>query len=495
MKDLLAWSKSWINEKKKNYIGGEWVTGNQDKIYENENPATNEILSRWNMASFEDVNHSIYEANAAFKSRSWIDLPMRKRASLLRSIGSLIRQHENEFAILESLANGKTYKEALTGDLPDCSDIFDYYAGWIDKVYGESVPVEKGFINFTRKEPLGVCALIVPWNFPLLMACWKLAPALSMGNSIIIKPSEHTPFSLIRLFQLIDENLDLPKGLINLVLGDGFVGEYLSSHSNVHKVSFTGSTKVGKNIISRSCRSSLKSLSLELGGKSPNIIFADCPDLKEAINRSFDVMFSHKGEKCSEPTRFYLEESIYDKVLQGLVSKANNIICGDPLSSQSDQGPQCHKLHFDKIIEYIDSGIKEGAKLECGGFFDDKANNGKGYYVRPTIFSNVNSSMRICQEEIFGPVLCISKFKTENEALALANNSMYGLAAGVWTSDISRAHRMAQEIDAGMVFINRYGCYDFSSPFGGFKESGWGKDMAIQSIDSYTKTKSVWIQI
>ena len=342
---------------------------------------------------------------------------------------------------------------------------------------------------------MGCCALIVPWNFPLLMACWKIAPALAMGNSICIKPSEHTPHSLIYLFEILDQELDLPTGLINLLLGDGEIGKALANHQGVDKISFTGSTQTGRSIVSDSANSNLKRVSLELGGKSPNIFFADTPDLDAAIERSFQVMFSHKGEKCSEPTRFYIEESIYDTVCAKLIDKANRIKCGDPFDEQTDQGPQCHRAHFEQILKYIQIGREEGAKLLCGGHDDRAQTGGKGYFIRPTIFAEVHPNMRISQEEIFGPVLSIQKFSDEESVIKMANNSLYGLAAGLWTKDVSRAHRVANSLDAGMVFINRYGCYDFSSPFGGFKQSGWGKDMAKHSLEEYTKTKSIWLRI
>ena len=492
---LVEKSLNWISQEKKNYINGEWGKGTSNEAFDVVNPATMQTLGSLPMSQEADVNLAVDAAKNCFQQKTWRAMNMRERARLMRKIGELVREHTEELAMLESLPNGKTYREALNDDLPDCADIFDYYAGWIDKIYGETVPVEDGFFNYTTKRPLGVCALIVPWNFPLLMAMWKIAPALATGNTIVVKPSEYTSYSLIRFIEIIDEHLDLPKGLINMTLGGAKAGQALVEHKNVDKVAFTGSTKVGKSIVAGTGASSLKSLSLELGGKSPNILFSDLPDYQFALERSFNLIFSQKGEKCSEPTRFIVHEDIHDKFVADLVAMAKEYKVGDPLDDATEQGAQCNQAQFDKIMEYIEIGKKEGAKLECGGNRAHVPGFENGLFVEPTIFSNVTPSMRIFQEEIFGPVLSISKFKTDEEALELANDSDYGLACGLWTKDITRAHKMAEELDAGMVFINRYGCYDFSSPFGGFKQSGIGKEMGIHSLDAYLKTKSVWLYL
>jgi aldehyde dehydrogenase (NAD+) len=488
-----SWALDWIKKEKQFYINGQWQKASGSAEMEIINPATTDVLGSIPLASESELNQAVEAATNNFKSKKWRSMNMRKRAQLMRQIGQLVRDHHEELAILESLPNGKTYLEAYNDDIPDCADVFDYYSGWVDKHYGETAPVESGFLNYTLKEPVGICGLIVPWNFPLLMAMWKIAPALATGNSIVIKPSEFTPYSLIRFFEIIHDKLDLPKGLINLIYGDAKIGEAMSRHSGIHKISFTGSTTVGKKIVEQTGDSFLKSLSLELGGKSPNIIFEDVPDFNFAVERSFNLIFSQKGEKCTEPTRFIIHESIHDKFVEALVSKVKNYKIGDPLDPATKQGAQCHKAHYEKILNYIELGKKEGATLVCGGKAARPAGFEKGFFIEPTIFTNVTSEMKIFQEEIFGPVLSISKFKTDKEALELANNSSYGLAAGFWTKDISRAHKLAEEIEAGMIFINRYGCYEFSSPFGGFKQSGIGKEMGIHSLDAYTKTKSVWV--
>ncbi|NDG27746.1 MAG: aldehyde dehydrogenase family protein, partial [Proteobacteria bacterium] len=447
------------------------------------------------VADKNDVDAAVASAFQAFQSGVWSESARRFRREALQRIGAIIRDHAEELATLESLSNGKLFSEAYIDDLPESADVFDYYAGWIDKFYGETVPVDPGFINYTRKEPVGVCALIVPWNFPLLLACWKIAPALAMGNTVIVKPSEYTPLSVLRLAELIREKAQLPDGVFNVVVGDAETGRLITEHPQIQKVSFTGSTGVGKKVLAGAAQSNLKTVTLELGGKSPNILFSDLPDLEAAIERSCTAMFSHKGEKCSEPTRILIQDTIYDKVVAGLVERANQIRLGDAFQEGVDQGPQAHEAHYKKVLSYIELGQTEGARLVCGGVAESVNKDGKGFFVKPTIFADVLPHMRIAQEEIFGPVLVAIRFKTEEEAIQIANQTHYGLAAGLWTSDLSRGHRVAAKLDSGMVFVNRYGCYDFASPFGGFKQSGWGKEMAIHSLEAYTKTKSVWIKL
>jgi len=490
----LEWAKEWLKTAKHLFVGGEFVPSKSGKTFSTTNPANQEKLTEVALAGTADVDLAVAAAKEAFQNSEWKNLSRRQRAETLNKIANLIREHRAELATLETLDNGKTYQESYVDDLPESADVFDYYAAWIDKIYGESVPVEKGFINFTQHEPLGVCALIVPWNFPLLLACWKIAPALAMGNTVIVKPSPFTSLTLIRLCEIIHEAKVLPKGVLNLVTGDLEAGEALSQQSEIDKISFTGSTLVGKKVAEGAAVSNLKRVSLELGGKSPNIIFDDVKDLDAVVARSFQAMFSHKAEKCSEPTRFIIHESIYDAFVSKIIPKAEAVVCGDPFDPKTQQGPQAHEAHFKKILNYIEIGKREGATLLAGGKPDPLAEKTKGFYVRPTIFGDVKNSMRIAQEEIFGPVLCLIKFKTEAEAIQIANDTSYGLAAGVYSDDAKRAHRVATQLDAGMVFVNHYGCYDFASPFGGVKQSGWGKEMARHSLEEYTKVKSIWVR-
>lgn len=487
----LDWARSWLAAPKNFYSNGRWHASS--RTFATLNPATGETLCQLAEATANDVDNATKAAVAAGKAE-WKRWTRRQRSETLQKIGTVIRQHRAELATLESLDNGKTYKEAYFDDLPESADVFDYYAGWIDKLYGESSPVENGFLNFTRREPVGVCALIVPWNFPLLLACWKIAPALAMGNTVIVKPSPFTPLTLIRLAELLHEKAGLPPGVFNVLTGGVECGEALAAHPEINKISFTGSTPIGKKIVAGAAQSNLKSVSLELGGKSPNIVFADAANLEAIADRAFGAMFSHKAEKCSEPTRLLLEDAIHDRVVEKLIQKAAQTVCGDPFDDRTTQGPQCHEAHLQKILGYIALGTQEGAKLVAGGERDNHGANARGYFVRPTIFTDVKPNMKIATDEIFGPVLSVFRFHNEAEAVQIANDSIYGLAAGLYTSDISRAHRVANELDAGQVFINHYGCYDFAAPFGGFKQSGWGKEMAIHSLDSYTKLKSIWVK-
>lgn len=488
----LTWVETWLSQEKKQYIDGQWIAGT-GRGWKVMNPATGKPLCSIAFADADQVESAAIAAHRCHSSAVWSRKTSRKeRAALLNSIGRLIRENVEKLALLETLANGKTYAESLVDDIPTCADIFEYYAGWTDKYYGEVSPVEDGFLNFTSKDPVGVCGLIAPWNFPLYQACLKIAPALAMGNTVVMKPSEFTPLTTLYLFELIDRHLDPPRGLLNLVLTDGEAANQLTLSKNVHKVSFTGSTVVGRRIVQNSGMSNLKAVTLELGGKSPCIFFDDTKNLDAAIDRAFTVMFSHKGEKCSEPTRFLIQKGIYDTMLERLIEKAEAVRCGDPLAAATQQGPQCNEAQYERIMRYIEIGKGE-AELVAGGRDDRNDDRADGFFVRPTIFSNVPQTARIAQEEIFGPVLSCTPFSTAEEAVALANSTAYGLAAGVYTGDITLAHRMAERLEAGMVFVNRYGCYGLSSPFGGFKESGWGKEMAIHSLSSYTRTKGIWV--
>ncbi|MFE4705541.1 aldehyde dehydrogenase family protein [Peribacillus simplex] len=489
----LAWAKEWLKQTKKLYINGEWLDSASGETIETINPSNGEVIGRFNGATKEDIDQAVVAARHAFDHGPWREVTRKDRAKTLRQISALIKQHQAELATLESLDNGKLYTESFNDDVQEASDLFEYYAGWTDKYYGENNPVEGDFLSYTTRDPIGVCGQIVPFNFPIDMAAWKLAPALAMGNTVIIKPSSTTSLSAIRLFEIIDEAGILPAGVLNLILGKGSIGSYISRHMDIDKVSFTGSTGVGKQLVHDSADSNLKPVTLELGGKSPNIIFSDAPDLQAAIERSFYGLFTHKGEKCSAPTRLLVQRDVYEQVVDKIATYADRYKCGNPFDPESDQGAQVSKAHMESILKHIENGKQEGARLVTGGERDMKGENEHGYFIRPTIFADVDNKMSIAQEEIFGPVLCIIPFDTEEEAVRMANDTIYGLAAGLWTNDVSRANRVARKLEAGMVFINKYGCYDFASPFGGWKQSGWGKEYAIHSLQSYTKTKAIWM--
>lgn len=486
----LNWARSWLAKPRAHYVGGEFLSGKTERRFSVTNPADGTQLCDIPVADDETLDRVTKIATAAQKK--WSKTTRREKQRVLVAIGQLIRDHADELATLEALCNGKLFREAREDDIPESADVFDYYAGWVDKVYSDVVPTDDGTFNYTRREPAGVCALIVPWNFPLLMACWKIAPALALGNAVIVKPSEYTSLSVLRLCELINEKMKLEPGLFNVVCGDGTTGNKLVRHAGIHKVAFTGSTAIGREIVKGSAESNLKTVTLELGGKSPNILFADTSNPEQAIERQFNALFSHKGEKCSEPTLFIVHETLYDRALDQLAAMSGRTVLGDPFAPESTQGAQANRSQFEKIMRYIDYGKTDGAKLVAGGKAPEIQG---GWYVQPTIFADVTTEMRIATDEIFGPVLSVFKFREDEEAIAIANHSPYGLAAGFYTQNVTRAHRVAEQLDAGMVFINHYGMYDFASPFGGFKQSGWGKEMAKHSIDAYTKTKSVWIKL
>ena len=492
--DRRTWARPWLQRGNWHYIAGRWVPATGDTVTERHDPANGQLLATVVDASPGDVGAAVDAARqAGHPDGPWRRMTRRRRADVLRAIGQLVREHTAELATLISLENGKLLRESLTGDMPDTADIFDYYAGWTDKYYGESVPVEGGALNYTVHEPVGVCALLVPWNFPLLLATWKIAPALAMGNTVVVKPSPFTPFSLLRLAELVHDADLLPPGVLNVVLGDADTGRALTTHRGVDKISFTGSTSVGRAILRGVADTNLAPVTLELGGKSPNIVFDDVADLDGCIDRSFELMFSQKGEKCSEPTRFLLQRGIHDAFVDGLVARAEAVVCGDPFDSASDQGPQCTEAQLDRCLRYIDLGRQAGDRLRAGGSRDESGTNGAGLFMRPTVFDRVTSDSPLARHEVFGPVLAVLAFDSEDEAIALANDTDYGLAAGVYSDDVRRARRVADRLDAGQVFVNRYGQYDFASPFGGFKGSGWGKEMGAHSLAAYTRTKSIWI--
>jgi acyl-CoA reductase-like NAD-dependent aldehyde dehydrogenase len=493
--ELLARVTKWLQQEKKSYIDGQWVAG-EGEVITLFNPATEEKLCAYAGLSEKQLDFAIDSAETEFRKFTWGRLAARDRANLLRKMGEIVRRNTEELALIETLQNGKTFNESLFDDLPDSADVFDYYAGWTDKHYGELGPVGHGSLNYIVREPLGVCGLIVPWNFPLLLTMWKVAPALAANNTIIVKPSSYTPLSFIRFMELLDAELELPPGLINMTLGEGRrIGDALTASPKVAKISFTGSTSVGRKIMEKSGQHHLRALSLELGGKSPCIFFEDTPNLDTAVDRAYHVMFSQKGEKCTEPTRFIIHESIYERVAKRLVEKAANYRLGDPLKEETQQGAQCHRQHFESVIAYLDEAKRIGLKKLCGGLPEKKGEIAKGFYVLPTIYGEVAPDCRLAQEEIFGPLLCLFPFKTDTEAVELANNSAYGLAAGLYTANISRAHSIARDLQAGQIFVNKYGQYDFAAPFGGVKQSGLGREMGIHSMDAYTQVKSVLIAL
>ena len=478
--------KLFINGKHEDAAGGKTI----DVI----NPATGELLTTVPDGGAADIDRAVAAARASFESKTWRGMDPSRREKILWDIAELLARHKDELARLESMENGKTLREAAGADVGPAIDAFRYYAGWVRKIYGETIPVDGPYLNYTMREPVGVAGAIVPWNYPLQIAVWKVAPALACGCSVVLKPSEMTPLTALKLAELCME-AGLPEGVLNVVTGYGHTaGEALGRHMDVDKISFTGSTRTGRALLKASAESNLKRVSLELGGKSPNIVFPDA-DMDAATKAAFWGIFSNKGEICSAGSRLLLHADIHDRFLEGLVSRARRMKVGDPLDKGTAMGSQISAVQMERILGYIRSGVEEGAKLQCGGERDTGGTNAKGYFVKPTIFSEVKPRMKIAQEEIFGPVLSAIRFESPDEAVAIANGTVYGLVSAVWTKDIRLAHRMAREIKAGSVWINTYNGFDTGSPFGGYKQSGFGRDLGAHALEQYTNVKSVWVAL
>jgi len=472
------------------FIDGEFVDARTARTISVVNPSTGLELCAVQEAGQAEVDAAVAAARAALAGE-WGRMNATARARLVRRLGELIDQNKEELARLESLDNGKTYNEALRGDIPLAAEIFQYYAGWATKLHGETIPVDGPFLNYTLREPVGVCAQIIPWNFPLLMAAWKLGPALATGNAVILKPSEVTPLTALRLAELARE-AGFPKGVLNVLVGYGPVaGEALARHPGIDKLAFTGSTRTARALLNAAADTNLKKLSLELGGKSPHIVFEDA-DLKAAASAAFWGIFMNKGEVCAAGSRLLVHRSIHAAFVERLAEQARKARLGDPFAPGVQMGPVVSERQMQTVLGYIEAGKSEGARLIAGGERDTAA--GAGYFVRPTIFDDVQPEMKIAQEEIFGPVLAVMPFDDEAHAVQLANSTIYGLVAGVWTRELGRAHRMARALKAGTVWVNDYNRFDAASPFGGYGQSGWGRELGAHALDLYTQTKSVWVR-
>jgi len=470
-------------------IGGKFVDARSGKTFPSINPATEEVIAHVAEADVPDIDDAVKAARAAFNNSAWQNMGARERSRLLWKLGDLIMQNADELAMTESLDNGKPIFEARHVDIPSAAETFYYYAGWCTKIGGETIPVPGNFFNYTIREPYGVCGIITPWNFPLLMVAWKLAPALACGNTAVLKIAEETPLSGLMLGQLCLE-AGFPEGVVNVVPGFGeTAGRALVAHPDVDKISFTGSTAVGKEIM-RTAADTLKTVSLELGGKSPNIVFADS-DIEAASKGAFNAIFYGKGEVCNAGSRLFVEKSIHDKLMGRLLDRAAKLEPGDPQNPKTRLGALVSKVQMDKVLGYIEIGRAEGAKPVLPG---GRAGN-RGYFVKPAIFDSVHSSMRIAQEEIFGPVLAVLTFESVDELVEKANSTIYGLAAAIWTRDIAKAHRLARQIHAGTVWINAYNMLSPESPFGGYKQSGFGRELGKYGMDLYSQVKSVWVSL
>jgi acyl-CoA reductase-like NAD-dependent aldehyde dehydrogenase len=473
---------------KKLFIGGKWVEAASGKTFDTIDPSTGEVLAKVAEGGAEDIDRAVAAARKAHESGVWRDLPPAERAK------DLIEEHLLEFAQLDSLDNGKPINEMLLADVPISAATFRYYAGWVTKLDGatQQTSFPGKFLSYTLRQPVGVVGQIIPWNFPLMMAAWKVAPALACGNTVVLKPSEETPLSALLLAQILEE-AEIPAGVFNVVPGFGEVaGARLAAHPDVDKIAFTGSTEVGKLIAKAAADSNLKRVSLELGGKSPNIVFADA-DLSRAASGAFLGIFFNQGEVCSAGSRLFVQEKIYDRMVDELSKTVQDIHLGPGIDSMTQMGPLVSKAQMDRVLGYISIGNKEGARLVAGGKRAEGL--GGGYFVQPTVFADVDAKMRIAQEEIFGPVLAAIPFSSEEDLIAKANDSIYGLVAGVWTSDVSRAHRVAHALQAGTVYVNCYNVLDPATPWGGFKQSGWGRELGSYALDLYTEVKNVIVDI
>jgi len=475
-------------------IDGKWMNAASGKTFPTYNPATGEVLADVAEGDREDVERAVKAARKAFTG-PWSRLTASERGRLIWKLADLLEAHLDEFALIETLDNGKPLAVARAADVPLAVDLFRYMAGWATKLEGTTIPISvpytpgAKYLAYTLREPVGVVAQIIPWNFPLLMAAWKLGPALASGCTVVLKPAEQTPLSALRLGQLFSE-AGFPDGVVNIVPGYGeTAGAALASHPDVDKVAFTGSTEVGKLIV-HAATGNLKKVSLELGGKSPNVVFKDA-DLDTAIAGSASAIFFNHGQCCCAGSRLYVERPVYDRVVEGVANQAKKIKVGSGLEADTNMGPLVSQEQLDRVCNYLEIGMSEGAKAMAGG----KKVGDRGYFVEPTVLVNTQESMKIVQEEIFGPVVAAIPFDDPEELMPRANDTVYGLAAGIWTKDISKAHRLAAGLRAGTVWINCYNIFDAALPFGGYKQSGWGREMGKDVLELYSQTKAVCTRI
>jgi phenylacetaldehyde dehydrogenase len=469
-------------------INGEWVDAASGRTFDSLNPATEDVLASLAYGQAEDVDRAVRAARTAFAEGSaWRRMPHGQRGRIIHKLGDLILEHLEEFALLESLDNGKPYTVAKAMDVPAAANLFYYMSGWATKIEGNTIPGSaldpQAYLSFTLREPIGVCAQIIPWNFPLLMAAWKVGPALAAGATVVLKPAEQTPLSALLLGELVMQ-AGVPAGVLNIVTGFGDAGAALAAHPDVDKVAFTGSTEVGREIV-RAAAGNLKKVSLELGGKSPNVVYADA-DIDKAIADSADAIFFNQGECCTAGSRLYIEEPVYDHVVEGIVAQGRQIKLGNGLDPQTTMGPLVSQEQCDRVTGYIDASRSEGATVIGGNRVGER-----GYFVAPTVLTGTHEDMKAVREEIFGPVVAAAPFRSETDILPAANNTNYGLAAGVFTRDITKAYRTARRLRAGTVWINTWNVGDAALPFGGYKESGWGREMGHAVFNNYLETKTV----
>jgi aldehyde dehydrogenase (NAD+) len=469
-------------------INNRWVEPAEGKYFETLNPATGKAIAKVAQGSAADIDRAVKAARAALEHASWKKMPAAERGRLLYKLADLVEEHAEELSALEALNSGKTIRDSR-GDVGGVVSWFRYYGGWADKIEGRTLPIAPPFMSYTLRQPIGVVGQIIPWNFPLMMLAWKWGPALACGNTIVLKPAEQTPLTALRLGELAIE-AGFPAGVINIVNGFGeTAGDALVTHPDVDKIAFTGHVDTAK-IIQKRAADTLKRCTYELGGKSPNVIFADA-DLDEAVDGAFHAIYFHGGQCCTAGSRLFVEKSIKDEFVERLAEKAMRRRLGDPLDPKTEQGPQVSQEQLDKILGYVELGEKQGANLVTGGQRHGK----QGFFVEPTIFDNVKDDMAIARDEIFGPVVSVLPFKDFDDMIDRANRTHYGLAAGIWTRNLDKAHRYAAEVKAGTVWVNCYHVVETVTPFGGFKMSGIGRENGESALEHYTETKTVTIKL
>ncbi|MDA8745956.1 aldehyde dehydrogenase family protein [Rubripirellula amarantea] len=487
--------QSFLSSPKQLLIDGRWVTAKSGKNFDVFDPATDEVVAQVAEGDAADIDLAVTAARKAFDSGLWSKMTPSQRGQLIWKVGELIEQNADELAQLETLDNGKPFNVAKAADVALAADMFRYMAGWATKIEGDTLSLgvpyapDADFHAFTMREPIGVVGQIIPWNFPLLMAAWKLAPALATGCTVVLKPAEQTPLSALRLGELLIE-AGIPAGVVNIVPGFGeTAGAAIASHDLIDKVAFTGSTEVGKIII-KAAAGNLKKVTLELGGKSPNVIYDDA-DIDMAIAGAADAIFFNQGQVCSAGSRLYVQKGIYDEVVAGVSEIANNLKVGSGFDPATQMGPLVSREQHERVSGYLRAGLAEGAQASAGGAPLDRP----GYFVQPTVLKDASVDMSVVREEIFGPVVAAMPFSDDGDLVSQANDSAYGLASGIWTKDISKAHRFAKAVKAGTVWINCYNIFDASLPFGGYKQSGWGREMGHAALENYLQTKSVVIKL
>jgi acyl-CoA reductase-like NAD-dependent aldehyde dehydrogenase len=475
------------------FIAGQNRPSQSGQRFASVNPATGQVLAQVAAGDTADIDAAVSAARKVFEQQHWAGFSPGKRKRILRRFAELLLKHQEELALLETLDVGKPIADSLAVDIPASARCVEWYAEAIDKIYGEVAPTAASSLGLITREPVGVVGAIVPWNFPLLMAAWKIAPVLAAGNSLVLKPSEKSPFSALRAAQLAVE-AGIPPGVFNVIPGFGHTaGKALALHQDVDAIAFTGSTATGRQVMQYAAQSNLKRVSLECGGKSPNIIFADYPDLDRAAQAAANAIFFNQGEMCSAGSRLLLQRQVCEVVLEKITALARDLLPGDPLDPATRLGAIVDEAQLQRVLGFIDSGKREGARLHYGG---DRCNvDSGGFFVEPTLFTEVMPAMSIAREEIFGPVLGVMTFDTVEQAVAIANDVIYGLAGAVWTTNLNTAHHMARALRAGVVYVNCYDADDITVPFGGFKQSGFGRDKSLHAFDKYTELKTTWFNL